>query len=63
MSRLAARRLECVRDATAPLAALLPDVLRAPVVRDVLLDAKREWLRYGSVRGGAISDDRPYRVH
>jgi hypothetical protein len=42
-------RFERVRDATASLAALLPDEQRAPVIRDVLLDAECEKLRYAHV--------------
>src|ERR1700756_185861 len=45
-------RLECVRDVTTPLAALLSDEQRAPVVRDVLLNAQREKLGYSDIGPG-----------
>jgi hypothetical protein len=41
-------RFEGVRDAATLLAALLPDEQRAPVIRDVLLNAKCEKLRYAA---------------
>jgi hypothetical protein len=46
------RRCEGVRDATASFTALLTDEQRAPVVGDVLLNAKPEKLRYAGAGSG-----------